>query len=45
MSTQTLKFASADDNEELARAELYGLLARLWLAPPTLRCANNSTWR
>lgn len=27
-------FASADDGEELARAELYGLLARLWLAPP-----------
>lgn len=23
-----------DDGEELARAELYGLLARLWLAPP-----------
>ena len=29
-----ISFASADDNEELARAELYGLLARLWLAPP-----------
>ena len=29
-----LSFASADDSEELARAELYGLLARLWLAPP-----------
>jgi len=27
-------FASSDDSEELARAELYGLLARLWLAPP-----------
>jgi len=27
-------FASADDGEEIARAELYGLLARLWLAPP-----------
>lgn len=26
--------ASADAGEELARAELYGLLARLWLAPP-----------
>ena len=24
----------ADDSEELARAELYGLLAQLWLAPP-----------
>lgn len=29
-----LNFASADDSEELARAELYGLLARLWLAAP-----------
>jgi TorA maturation chaperone TorD len=28
-----LSFAAADDSEELARAELYGLLARLWLAP------------
>ena len=32
--TARLSFASADDSEELARAELYGLLARLWLAPP-----------
>lgn len=31
---QTVGFAGADDAEELARAELYGLLARLWLAPP-----------
>ena len=30
----TLGFASADDSEELARAELYGLLSRLWFAPP-----------
>jgi TorA maturation chaperone TorD len=29
-----LSFASADDSEELARAELYGLLARLWMGPP-----------
>jgi TorA maturation chaperone TorD len=29
-----LSFAPADDSEELARAELYGLLASLWLAPP-----------
>ena len=29
-----LSFATADDSEELARAELYGLLARLWIAPP-----------
>ncbi len=36
MSTPTspVGFASADDAEELARAELYGLLAQLWLAPP-----------
>ena len=32
--SQPLAFASADDSEELARAELYGLLARLWIAPP-----------
>jgi TorA maturation chaperone TorD len=31
---QSLKFATADDGDELARAELYGLLAGLWLAPP-----------
>jgi len=29
-----LSFAAADDSEELARAELYGLLARLWIAAP-----------
>ena len=29
-----LQFAAADQSEELARAELYGLLASLWLAPP-----------
>jgi TorA maturation chaperone TorD len=29
-----LRFASADGGEELARAELYGLLAQLWVAPP-----------
>jgi TorA maturation chaperone TorD len=34
MSTRPITFASIDDSEELARAELYGLLARLWLAPP-----------
>jgi TorA maturation chaperone TorD len=37
MSDSTLKaisIASADDGEELARAELYGLLASLWLAAP-----------
>ena len=34
MSSAPIAFAAADDGEELARAELYGLLARLWLAPP-----------
>jgi len=29
-----VSFASADHSEELARAELYGLLAQLWIAPP-----------
>jgi TorA maturation chaperone TorD len=29
-----VRFASADGGEELARAELYGLLAQLWIAPP-----------
>ena len=33
-SVRALGFASADDAEELARAELYGLLARLWWGPP-----------
>jgi len=31
---QPLRFDAPDDHEELARAELYGLLARLWIAPP-----------
>jgi TorA maturation chaperone TorD len=30
----SLNLGSTEDHEELARAELYGLLARLWLAPP-----------
>jgi TorA maturation chaperone TorD len=30
----SLALGRTDDHEELARAELYGLLARLWLAPP-----------
>lgn len=35
MTTAPLSFAAtADNSEELARAELYGLLAQLWLAPP-----------
>jgi TorA maturation chaperone TorD len=29
-----LQFASADGSEEIARAELYGLLAQLWITPP-----------
>lgn len=29
-----LNFTRLDDSDELARAELYGLLASLWLAPP-----------
>ena len=33
-SAQTLAFASPDDGEELARAEVYGLLAALFYAPP-----------
>ena len=33
-ATAPISFASQDDGEELARAELYGLLAQLWLAPP-----------
>jgi len=31
---KALSFATADDSEEIARAELYGLLVRLWIAPP-----------
>lgn len=34
MTPQPMAMASRDDGEELARAELYGLLARLWFAPP-----------
>jgi TorA maturation chaperone TorD len=34
MTASPIEFATAGDGEELARAELYGLLARLWLAPP-----------
>ena len=34
MSSASLSFASPDESEELARAELYGLLSRLWLAAP-----------
>jgi TorA maturation chaperone TorD len=34
MTDARVSFAAADDAEEVARAELYGVLARLWLAPP-----------
>jgi TorA maturation chaperone TorD len=34
VSTATLRFAAPDDSEEVARAEMYGLLAQLWIAPP-----------
>ncbi len=34
MSQQTVALVDRDDAEELERAELYGLLARLWYAPP-----------
>jgi TorA maturation chaperone TorD len=34
MNTVPLRFAPAEEREEGARAELYGLLAALWLAPP-----------
>jgi len=34
-TTAPITFGSTDDSEEIARAELYGLLAQLWLAPPS----------
>ena len=34
ISSEPIRIAPPDDADELARAELYGLLARLWLAPP-----------
>lgn len=34
LNFQTPEQRAADDADELARAELYGLLARLWQAPP-----------
>jgi len=34
MTSAPIIFGSADGSEEIARAELYGLLAQLWLAPP-----------
>jgi TorA maturation chaperone TorD len=33
-ASAALAFHAADSGEELQRAETYGLLARLWLAPP-----------
>jgi TorA maturation chaperone TorD len=35
MTTQALNFSTADDSEELARAEVYGLLAALFYAAPS----------
>ena len=35
MTTQALKFESPDHGEETARADLYGLLATLFYAPPS----------
>ena len=35
MSTSALHFSAPDDSEELARAEVYGLLAGLFNAPPS----------
>lgn len=32
--SEPLRFAAPDDGDELARAEVYGLLARLFAAPP-----------
>ncbi len=34
MSSQPLSFSTPDDREEWARAEVYGLLAQLFYAPP-----------
>ena len=34
VQAQPLAFADADQGEELQRAEMYGLLSRLWFAPP-----------
>ena len=34
MTSAPIIFGSTDGSEEIARAELYGLLAQLWLAPP-----------
>ena len=35
MTTSALHFSTPDDSEELARAEVYGLLASLFNAPPS----------
>jgi TorA maturation chaperone TorD len=36
MKPQPLQFSTPDDREELARAEAYGVLAQLFIAPPAL---------
>jgi TorA maturation chaperone TorD len=33
-TARPVAFAAPDDSDELARADLYGLLAELWMAPP-----------
>lgn len=35
MSESALRFSPPDDREEIARAEVYGLLASLFIAPPS----------
>jgi TorA maturation chaperone TorD len=35
-AASVLRFSTSDDREELARAEVYGLLANLYYAPPTI---------
>ena len=36
---------AADDSEELARAEVYGLLAQLFYAPPDDELSRSCRWR
>jgi TorA maturation chaperone TorD len=35
MNAQAMQFSTPDDGDELARAEVYGVLAHLFVAPPT----------
>lgn len=36
MKPQPMQFSTPDDREELARADVYGLLAHLYVAPPSV---------